>query len=329
MERSPDLFGFVHRTFVAGLLILVCLALAPLVLTTHWVIILTEIIIMSLYAMSFNLLFGYTGLLSFGQAGFFGAGAYFAALTLAHLSGSFWVCVPAGIAGAAILAFVIGWFCVRLDEIYFAILTLGFGMMLFTLAHNWRSVTGGSDGLTIVTLPVLSLMGHKLELFNPKYFYWMSLTVVTLGILFLRQIVKSPFGLLLTATRENAQRVAFVGQNVRTVRLVAFTIAGALAGLAGVLFALFNRIASPEMLHWSFSGKAVLMTILGGSSVFLGPAVGTAIFFVLEHFITSYTTNWMIFLGAILIILVLVFPKGVLGTVTSFISKLNGGKKHE
>jgi branched-chain amino acid transport system permease protein len=106
-----------------------------------------------------------------------------------------------------------------------------------------------------------------------------------------------------------------VGANVRTVRLFAFILAGALAGLAGALFAFFNRIASPEMLHWSFSGKAVLMTILGGSGVFLGPAVGAAIFFVLEHVITAYTTNWMIFLGAILVVLVLAFPKGVWGSL--------------
>lgn len=329
MERSPDLVGLFSKNFFVGFLVLILMALAPFFVTTHWVIILTEIIIMSLFAMSFNLLFGYTGLLSFGQAGFFGVGAYVSALTLTHLSSSFWVCLPVGIVGAMLFALVIGWFCVRLDEIYFAILTLGFGMMLFTLAHNWLSVTGGSDGLTIASMPVLSIFGHKIELFNPKFFYWVSLTVVSLGIIFLRQIVRSPFGLLLTATRENSQRVSFVGQNVRTVRLVAFTIAGSLAGMAGVLFALFNRIASPEMLHWSFSGKAVLMTILGGSSVFLGPAVGTAVFFVLEHFITSYTTNWMIFLGAILVILVLAFPQGVLGTLATFFSKLNGGRNSD
>ena len=117
-------------------------------------------------------------------------------------------------------------------------------------------------------------------------------------------------------------RIDFVGANVRSVRLLAFVIAGVLAGLAGALFAFFNRIASPEMLHWAFSGKAVLMTILGGSGVFLGPGVGAAIFFVLEHYITVYTTNWMIFLGAILVILVLLFPKGVLGSVLDIFSRL-------
>lgn len=312
-----------------GIVLAVVLSVAPLFLSTHWIIILTEILIMSMYAMSFNLLFGYTGLLSFGQAGFFGVGAYVSALTLMHLSNSLWLALIVGVVGAALAALVIGWFCVRLDEIYFAILTLGFGMMLYTLAHNWRDVTGGSDGLTIVSLPAMTFYFARVELFNPKYFYWLVLFISVIAMTFLRRVVASPFGLLLTATRENSQRVSFVGANLRSVRLYAFVIAGALSGLAGILFALFNRIAAPEMLHWSFSGKAVLMTILGGAGVFLGPAVGTAIFFVLEHFITSYTNNWMIFLGAILIFLVLMFPKGVLGSLESLFSGLKRGGRNE
>jgi branched-chain amino acid transport system permease protein len=218
---------------------------------------------------------------------------------------------------------------VRLDEIYFAILTLGFGMMLYTVAHNWRDVTGGSDGLTLALLPPISLYIFNIELFNPRYFYWFTLGIALLAMIFLRRVVLSPFGLLLTATRENSQRVSFVGSNIRSVRLYAFVLAGSLSGLAGILFALFNRIAAPEMLHWSFSGKAVLMTILGGSGTFLGPVVGTGIFFVLEHFITSYTNNWMIFLGATLVAMVLVFPRGVLGSSEYLLSKLKGGPSNE
>ena len=311
-----------------GLLLIVCLAAAPAVLSMYGVIILTEILIMSLFAMSFNLLFGYSGLLSFGQAGFFGAGAYCAVLTLIHGPNSFWIALLVGMVAAAILELIIGWLCVRLDEIYFAILTLGFGMMLFTLVHNWRSATGGSDGLGNFVLPTLNFFGWQANLFNPKNFYFVALAVVAIGVIILARVVRSPFGLLLTATRENHQRVSFVGANVRSLRLFAFVIAGTLAGAAGVLFALFNRIASPEMLHWAFSSKAVLMTILGGSGVFLGPAVGAAIFFVLEHYITSFTNNWMVFLGAILVILVLAFPRGVLGTAIDQFARLRKGAKH-
>jgi branched-chain amino acid transport system permease protein len=312
-----------HRWEAAApaLLVLTALVAAPFFLSIYGVIVLTEILTMSLFALSFNLLFGYTGLLSFGQAGFFGSGAYFAVLTLIHGPDSLWAALAAAVIGSAVLAAAIGWLCVRLDEIYFAILTLGFGMMLFTIAHNWRSVTGGSDGLGNFTLPGLNLFGHEVSLFHPVSFYFLVLLIVALGTLLLSRVVGSPFGLLLRGARENSLRVSFVGANVRTLRLFAFILAGALAGLAGALFAVFNRIASPEMLHWSFSGKAVLMTILGGSGVFLGPAVGAAIFFVLEHVITAHTTNWMIFLGAILVLLVLVFPKGVFGSLLAVLSR--------
>jgi branched-chain amino acid transport system permease protein len=314
-----------RRQLIMGGIMLTALVAAPFVLSMYWIIVLTEILTMSLFALSFNLLFGYTGLLSFGQAGFFGAGGYFAVLTLIHGPQSLWAALAAGLLGAALLALVIGWFCVRLDEIYFAILTLGFGMMLFTVAHNWRAVTGGSDGLGGFTVPELGLLGIQVNLFNPKNFYLLVLFVFVLGVLLLRRVVQSPFGLLLKATRENSNRVSFVGANVRAVRLFAFVLAGALAGISGALYALFNRIASPEMLHWSFSGKAVLMTILGGSGVFLGPAAGAAIFFLLEHVITAYTTNWMLFLGAILVALVLAFPKGVLGSLLGLLARRRRG----
>jgi branched-chain amino acid transport system permease protein len=318
MSRISNLLG---NTVLIGCLLFAALLAAPKFLSMYGVLILTEILIMSLFAMSFNILFGYSGLLSFGQAGFFGAGGYFAVWTLLYFSDSIWPALIAGFVGAAILSVVIGWLCVKLDEIYFAILTLGFGMMLFTIAHDWRSITGGSDGLGGFTIPNLDLFGWEAALANPKVYYYFVLLVAAVGALVLMRVVKSPYGLLLTATRENQQRVSFVGANVRTVRLYAFVLAGAMAGVAGVLFALFNRIASPEMLHWSFSGRAVLMTILGGSGVFLGPAVGAAVFFILEHYITSYTGNWMIFLGAILVLLVLVFPRGVLGTVVHYLSR--------
>jgi branched-chain amino acid transport system permease protein len=314
-----------RRQLIMGGIMLTALVAAPFVLSMYWIIVLTEILTMSLFALSFNLLFGYTGLLSFGQAGFFGAGGYFAVLTLIHGPQSLWAALAAGLLGAALLALVIGWFCVRLDEIYFAILTLGFGMMLFTVAHNWRAVTGGSDGLGGFSIPEMSLLGLQVNLFNPKNFYLLVLFVVVLGVLLLLRVVQSPFGLLLKATRENSNRVSFVGANVRSVRLFAFVLAGALAGIGGALFALFNRIASPEMLHWSFSGKAVLMTILGGSGVFLGPAAGAVIFFLLEHVITAYTTNWMLFLGAMLVVLVLAFPKGVLGSVLGLLARRRKG----
>ncbi len=279
------------------------------------VLLLTEMLIFSLFALSFNLLFGYTGLLSFGHAAFFGIGGYAAALTIQHLGLSMIPVLVVGVLAAAVGAALIGFFCVRLDEIYFAMLTLGFGMMVFTLVHQWRSVTGGSDGITGFELPPLNLIFTKLSLFAPVPFYYFTVLVFLVSAALLWMVVKSPFGLVLTSMRENAQRVAFVGINTTFYRLVAFVIAGSFAGLSGALFACYDRMASPTMVHWTMSAKPVLMTILGGSRLFLGPVAGSVIFFLLEHFITMYTQSWMIFLGAILIPIVLFFPRGVLGTL--------------
>ena len=300
------------------MVIVICLIACPFFLPTYWTFIISEILIMGLFAMSFNLLFGYAGLLSFGQAGFFGVGAYTCAILIIKGCQSLWLIMAAGILSAAFCAAIIGFFCVRRDEIYFAMITLGFGMMLFTIAHNWIELTGGSDGLPIAVIPPLRLPGIELSLFDPSNTYFFILGVAVAGVLFLRMLIKSPFGLLLTAVRENKERLAFVGANVRLVRLVAFIISGALAGLSGFLFCLFNSMATPFFMHWSYSAKPVLMTVLGGAGVFFGPFFGAAVFFVLEQVITNITENWMIFLGGILIPVVIFFPKGILGTIMNF-----------
>ncbi len=306
------------KQFLSSLLIFCILAICPLFLPVYWTMILNEILIMGLFAMSFNLLFGYSGLLSFGQAGFFGLGAYSATLALLHGVTSVWLAMLIGIAVSAVGACIIGFLCVRRDEIFFAMLTLGFGMMLYTVAHNWREVTGGSDGLSLFLVPPVHVLGLGFSLEPPKVMYYFTLLVVAAGIYVLWKIIQSPFGLLLKASRENKDRLYFVGGNVQMIRLFAFTIAGTLAGLSGVLFSLFNHMAAPSFLHWSFSARPVLMTILGGSEIFLGPACGAAIFFVLEQLVTTITENWMIVLGAILIPVVIFTPKGILGTIVSW-----------
>jgi len=301
---------------VAGIILVFILFLTgPFILPVYWTMILTEILIMGLLAMSFNLLFGYTGLLSFGQAGFFGVGAYATALFLSKGGNSLFVSLVAALGAGAVAALVIGFLCVRRDEIYFAMITLGFGMMLYTVAHNWLSLTGGSDGLPLLNVPALNLLGREFSLFDPNVMYLFVLTVTALCIFFLWRVVRSPFGLMLTAIRENKQRLAFVGAGVQHLRLAAFVIAGALAGMAGGLFCLFNAMATPDILHWGFSSRPVLMTVLGGSGIFFGPLFGAAIFFGLEQLITSMTENWMIFLGIILVPVVIFFPHGILGTL--------------
>lgn len=308
-----------HKTLIGVVIALSLFIVCPFVLPVYWTMILTEILIMGLLAMSFNLLFGYTGLLSFGQAGFFGVGAYATALFLSKGGDSLLVGLAAALGAGAIAAAIIGILCVRRDEIYFAMITLGFGMMLYTVAHNWFELTGGSDGFPLMNVPPLTVFGKQFSLFDPAAMYLFVLSVTAFFIFFLWRVVHSPFGLMLTAIRENKQRLSFVGAGVQYLRLTAFVISGALAGVSGGLFCLFNAMATPDILHWGFSARPVLMTVLGGSGIFFGPLFGAAIFFGLEQLITDLTENWMIFLGFILIPVVIFFPSGILGSLIHWI----------
>lgn len=304
----------IHNLVVpAVLLVLFCVA--PLVIPIYWLMILSEILIMGLMAISCNLLLGYTGLLSFGQGAFFGIGAYSAALLLQGGYQNLFLILAAGLLASLLAALAVGFFSVQLDEIFFAMITLGFGMMFFSIAHNWIDVTGGSDGMPVFSLPTVTLFGKELSFYAPVSMYYLVFAVVLCSVVLLWLIVHSPFGLILKAMRENKQRVSFVGGNVKTLRIVAFGIAGGFTGVAGVLFCLFNSMATPEFMHWSFSAKPVIMAIIGGTGVFLGPLCGAGIFFVLEQVIIQFTENWMFFLGVVLVPVVLFFPQGVLGTV--------------
>ncbi|KPP96764.1 branched-chain amino acid ABC transporter permease [Marinobacter sp. HL-58] len=295
------------------LLVIAALVAVPWIASYFYVFIFTEILIMGLFAVSFNLIFGYTGMLSFGHAAFFGVGSYATALVLIHLQWPFLACLLVSMGVSAVLALVIGYLSVRLNEVYFAMLTLAFGMMIFAIAYQWRSITGGSDGLAGFTLGSFGL-GIDLTLSNPAVYYHVVLAIVGIASLVLYVICRSSFGLVLKAIRQNPERVAFAGLNVRTYRLVAFIIAGTFAGLAGGLIAPFLRVASPELIHWSTSAEPVLMSILGGTGYFLGPFIGSAVFVLLETWITSFTGSWMLVLGIILALMVVFFRKGLLGT---------------
>ncbi len=293
----------------------------PEISSEYWTFIAIEVLIMGFFAMSFNLLMGYSGLLSFGHAGFFGVGAYTTAILLQHGFNSLFLILLIAMMVSLICSVVIGYLSVRQDEIYFAMITLGFGMMLYTIAHNWTDFTGGSDGLPLMNEPILNLFGKKISLISPENLYYFTFVIVVFGIFILWKIINSPFGLILKGMRENKNRLNFSGGNISSIRLFAFTISGTLSGVAGFLFCLFSSMATPDFLHWSFSAKPVIMSILGGAWNFFGPMVGAAIFFALEQFIKMYTDNWMIFLGLLLIPITILFPKGVLGTIYDYAKK--------
>jgi len=304
-----------RQTLMAGGLALVVAGLfaLPYAVPFFYIFIATEILILGLFAASFNLVFGYTGMLSFGHAAFFGMGTYTTAMLLLHLQTPLLWALLASMLTGLLLAAVIGAFCVRLSEVYFAMLTLAFGMMVFSVAHQWRSVTNGSDGITGFRVGELGL-GLEVQLANPMVYYYVVLWVVLLAAALLHLITRSPFGLMLRAISENPERVAFCGINERRYRHIAFTVSGLFAGLAGGLYAPLNRVASPDLIHWSQSAEPVLMTILGGSAYFLGPFFGALVFVLLETWITSFTDHWMLFLGAILALMVIHFRRGLLGT---------------
>jgi branched-chain amino acid transport system permease protein len=274
---------------------------------------LTEMLIMILFAISFNLLFGYTGLLSFGHAAFFSIGAYVAGLVLLHISPSIPLAFVIGVVAATIAAWIIGFLCVRLDEIYFAMLTLAFGMMVHTIIWQWDRLTGGADGLVNIPRPDLNFFLFKVDLSSIASYYYFTLILVAVALYVLWIIVNSHFGLALKAVRENSERVQFVGINVRRYRLISFVISGFFCGLAGALFGPFLKSITPSIAFWTKSAEPVFMSLLGGTKIFLAPAVGSIIFMYLKEIISGYTELWMIYLGAILIGFVLFLPGGIVG----------------
>ncbi len=301
--------------------VLIIIGILPVFFPTFWVMIFSEILIMGLFAMSFNLLLGYSGLLSFGHAAFFGTGAYITAFMLNNNYSSLTLIILVCMLVCGLFAFLFGLLSIRHDEIFFAMITLGMGMMLFTFGHNYREITGGSDGLPIMNIPDIKIIGYEATLFSPTNMYLYILFISSVFIIIMWKVVNSSFGLILKGMRENKNRLYYVGGNIGKIRLMMFVISGSIAGVCGFLFSLFSSMATPDFLHWSFSAKPVIMTILGGSTVFFGPLGGAAIFFILEQLILKFTENWMFFLGIILIPIVIFFPKGVFGTIYDYIKR--------
>jgi branched-chain amino acid transport system permease protein len=280
------------------------LLLAPLALPHFYLLLATEILIMGLFAVGFNLLLGYAGMVSFGHAAFYGLGAYACGLLLAKTGAPFAVAFAAAPLVAAAGALVFGLLCIRLTRIYFSMLTLAFSQIVWATAHKWYSLTGGDNGLVGIPVPG--------ALTAPRPFYVFTAVCATLVTWVLWRLVNAPFGRTLLAIRENAERAEFVGVHVKRVQLAAFVISGAVSGLAGGLFALFSRGAFPDYAFWTKSAEVLLMTLLGGPYVFLGPALGAGILIVLNSVVTSFTEYWPVVLGAILLLLIYVFPGGVM-----------------
>jgi branched-chain amino acid transport system permease protein len=305
----------------AGLLVVIAMLAYPFLVTDYPRALVAEIYIFGIFAMSLDLLLGFTGLMSLGHAAFFGLGAYAVAILVTLFGASAWLGLAAGIVLAAAGAVLIGFFCVRASGIPFLMLTLAFSQLVFSVALKWRDVTGGSDGIAIVEKP--SLLGFDLA--NSSSMYFMALAFFLLSYAGLRRLLNAPLGHVFVGIRENEPRMLAIGYATRAYKLLSFTIAGAFAGLAGGLYAIFNSFISPDAIYWTASGDILIMTMLGGAGTLIGPAIGAAVFLLMKNVVSSYSEHWLAIVGVTFIGCVLFFPGGIWGTLRQIASQ--GGKR--
>ncbi len=324
-KSAAGFFRRLYATFglsapVSGALFAVAL-LIPALPGAFWTEVGTEILILGLFAMSFNLIYGYMGQISFGHAAFFGLGSYATAILFREFSGGtgeiatwqFFTALAAGPPVAALGAFAVGIFVVRLTGIYFAILTLAFGELLFFVVFSWYTFTGGDDGIQRLLPPPIFR--------DANVYYYFTLVIVVLAMLVMWRITRSPFGYALRAIRENQLRTRFIGIKVRRYMLVNFVVAGAFAGIAGALWGPFTRSVGPLLLGWQESGIAIFMTLIGGSGFFIGPMAGSLIYTFLQAYVTGFTVYWPLTIGLVILVIVIFSPGGVLGLLDVRIGK--------
>jgi branched-chain amino acid transport system permease protein len=278
----------------------------------------TQVLIYGLFALGFNLLYGYTGLLSFGHAAYYGLGAYGAGIALAKLKvTSLWLALGTGLAAAVIGGVLIGFFCLRRRGIYFAMLTLAFAQMLYFVAFHAAELTGGDDGLRGIPLHPLDLFGTAVSLRTPLAFYFFAYVLVVLAVAALRRILDSPFGAVLQAIRENSDRAVACGYDINRIKLLSFVFSALFAGLAGALDALRLTVVPVDSLYWTTSGQVVIMTLLGGAGTFFGPFVGAATFLILADRLSLVIEAWPLVIGVIFMAFVLFLPRGIWGTLVA------------
>ena len=305
--------------WVLALLLLFGALIFPFIAPSYYLSLAIEVLIFAIFAMSLDLLLGYAGLPSFGHAAFFGLGAYLVAYLSSRselawgLTDNLLISAPIVITGTAAMALVMGWLALRTSGIYFLMITLALAQMLYSLAIRWSQVTGGSDGLSGIPRPTIGLgpLGYSFD--SRESFYFMVLATFVLSWWLLRRLVNSPFGLTLQGIRENEQRMHALGYNTFRFKLAAFVLAGSLAGVAGMLLALFFRYATPDNLYWTMSGQVLIMTIIGGAGTITGPVLGAGLVRLLPNLASSYTDRWQLLLGVVFIGVVLVAPRGLGG----------------
>jgi branched-chain amino acid transport system permease protein len=306
-------------SLLAGIGVLALLIAAPLGLPVFAMTLLTELVILGLFAMSLDLMVGYTRLVSFGHAAAYGLGAYVSGnlLLKAGMPLPFAVLLAALLTG--LIAIGVGWVCTLATGVSFSMLTLAFAQLLYAIAFKWTSVTGGSDGLAGIPRNAGPLGITQLS--TKTGFYYFALACLVGAFLLCRALVASPFGAVLRGIRENEAKTLALGYNTRLYKIAVVSLAYALGGLAGALYAPFAGFANTELLFWLLSGQVLIMVIVGGSGTLIGPILGAAFFMTLEHQLSSYTEAWALFFGLVFIVFVLFAPEGIWGLARGWLGR--------
>lgn len=283
----------------------------PLYMNSYHVLIFTEILIFAIFALSFNMLMGYTGLFSLGQAAFFGAGGYTVALLVVRADiDSFWLCLAAALAAATALGLLFGYLALRTMGVYFIMITLALAQMLWALVWRWRSFTGGDDGLPGISHPDFGL---PWSLGGTTNYYYFILVFFVLSVFILYRITKSPFGRVLVGIRENEPRMQALGYNTWRYKYACFVIAAVFGGLAGALKVYQDGYISPNYCSMMTSALVVLMALIGGTRIFTGPILGAAVVWAIRSIVSSYTEYWTLILGVLMVVIVMFAREGIVG----------------
>jgi branched-chain amino acid transport system permease protein len=300
--------GRVNLTSIISVILIAAIfAVAPFGLPRFYVYLIALIVTTGLLSTSLNFVLGFGGIYQFHHAVFYGAGAYAAAVMIMKLEYNPWIAFVVGPLVAAFLSLVIGLICIRLSKLYFGMLQISLGSLVWVIVYRWYSLTGGDDGIHGISVPAI--------LESPIASYYFTLIVAALSLFIMYRILNAPFGSILQGIRDNVARSQAVGVNVRRHQLIAIVIAGFFAGVAGVLFVVVDNSVFPDMMFWTLSLEITIMALMGGWYTFLGPMLGAAIIVLLRTFVSTVTDYWALVLGVVLVFVILFLPEGVLGKV--------------
>lgn len=307
----------------SGAILVIALALAPLIISDFFVYLVSQVIIFSVFGVSFYLLLGHTGLLSFGHAAYFGIGAYTTALCLIHLPRCpVLLSILVGSLSALVGGLIVASFILRLTKIYFALATLAFGQMIWALAWKWRGLTGGDDGLVGWTnreifLPLLG----QYSISHLDFLYYLICTFSVASIVACWLFTKTPLGNSLASLKSNPDRAQFLGVNVYLAKYIVFSFSALIAGIAGSLYALFDKMVSPHVADMFMSFDVVIISVIGGYSSFIGPIIGSFFYICMGEYLSSLTEKWELIMGGLFILIILFYPNGLAGMFKVLLSR--------